>query len=100
VEVDESGAVRVAAGQLVVTDRRHTWQDSRPELDYRKSLTVAVHPIAFIAEIADHIGSRGTTGIGVVLDGVEGAWPELVPGPDICQPHGVDLCSQSSRAIP
>jgi hypothetical protein len=86
VEVAESGAVRVAAGSLVETDRRYTWQDSRLVLDYLRCLTVAVHTIALAAEIADHIGNRGTIGIGVVLDGVEGAWPELIPGPDVTNP--------------
>jgi hypothetical protein len=86
VEVAESGAERVVAGSLVETDRRHTWQDSRLVLDYLRCLTVAVHTIALAAEIVDHIGSRGTIGIGVVLDGVEGVWPELVSGPDPANP--------------
>lgn len=83
VEVAESGTVRVAAGPLVETDRRHTWQDSRPVLDYHRCLTIALHTVALAAEIADHIGNRGTIGIGLALDGVEGAWTELVPGPEI-----------------
>jgi hypothetical protein len=83
VEVVESGAVRVAAGPLVETDLRHTSQDSRLVLGYLRCLTVAVHTIALAAEIVDHVGSRGTIGIGVLLDGVEGAWPELAPSRDL-----------------
>jgi hypothetical protein len=86
VEVVESGAVQVAAGPLIETDRHRTWQDSRPVLDYLRCLTIAVHTIALAAEIADHIGNQGTIGIGVVLDGVEGAWPEFVSGPDAANP--------------
>jgi hypothetical protein len=58
VEVAESGAVRVAAGPLVETDRRRAWQDSRLVLDHLRCLTIAVHTIALYVFSLGDGGSR------------------------------------------
>lgn len=81
VEVLESGTVRLAADRLVVPEGGPGGETGRRILNQIEAMTMVMHMVGLMSEIAEQAGIKGTAGLGLVIDGTDGAIPTMPFGP-------------------